>query len=52
MTLKREDPTVNNLRSGFGKQVVSKATTNPAFSLGSAERDAYLRVREIVHYGC
>lgn len=40
-----DDPTLRNLRSGFGKQVVSPASTLPAWGFGTSSRDAAGKVR-------
>lgn len=39
-----DDPTVKMLRSGFGKQVKSPNTTEPAWGFGSSDRDASQKV--------
>lgn len=36
----REDPSTRNMRSGFGKQVVSQAESNPEWGFGTGHRDA------------
>lgn len=40
----RTDPSTKMLRSGFGSQVRSTASSEPAFGFGTSVRDAALRV--------
>lgn len=48
-----DDPTLRNLRSGFGRQVVSPASTVPAWGFGTSHRDAANKVRaQRRAYGC
>mmetsp|Transcript_21776 Transcript_21776/g.37140 ORF Transcript_21776/g.37140 Transcript_21776/m.37140 type:complete len:301 (+) Transcript_21776:54-956(+) len=44
MTMSKEDPSTKMLRSGFGNQVRSDNSTNPAYGFGSQHRDAYLKL--------
>lgn len=39
MTLKRDDPTVRMLRSGFGRQTRSENTTHPQWCFGTSSRE-------------
>eukprot|EP00798_Chlamydomonas_sp_ICE-L_P016024 gene16024-22162_t len=39
-----EDPTIKMLRSGFGKQVESDNSTDPAYGFGTSHRDAYQKL--------
>lgn len=41
-----DDPTLKNLRSGFGKQVKNLNVTEPAYGFGSSSRDAASKVRD------
>ena len=38
------DPSLRNMRSGFGKQVTSVSSTTAAFGFGTAGRDDYQKV--------
>ena len=39
-----QDPSLRMLRSGFGKQVPSTASTVPAFGFGTSGKDSYQKV--------
>jgi hypothetical protein len=45
MTVTTDDPTIKMLRSGFGKQIKTPHSSNPAYGFGSSHRDAFMKVR-------